>query len=191
MFSSENYEKPVTFMNFTLCIVGKLYWCLPYLRLVQLPSSGGTCMMSLFCRSRVDNLSSSLRRTGSMAPTWLLLIKIVSSVKMRYSTSGKDLNLRKIKQINRIWIRIVLFSAHAAKLFGNENSLYSRCIYGKTFRNMATEEHVNIFKYLLIKWQYDAPQLSESFQLHWQWCQQITSREKSNYIGDISAVRSH
>lgn len=56
---------------------------------------------------------------------------------------------------------------------------------------MATEEHVNIFKYLLIKWQYDAPQLSESFQLHWQWCQQIISREKSNYIGDISAVRSH
>lgn len=88
---------------------GKMYWCFPYLRLVQLPSSGGTCMMSLFCRSSVDNLSSSLSCTGSMAPTWLLLIKIVSRVKMRYRTSGKHLNLRTVKKINRIWTKIKLF----------------------------------------------------------------------------------
>lgn len=65
----------------------------PYLRLVQLPSSGGTCMISLLDRSRVDSLFRIFSRTASMLPTWLLLIKIVSRDEIWYNTSGNNLNL--------------------------------------------------------------------------------------------------
>lgn len=66
-----------------------------HLRLVQLPSSGGTCIISLLDRSRVDRLLRVFIWTGSMPPTWLLLIKMVSRYEMRYSTSGNDLNLKR------------------------------------------------------------------------------------------------
>lgn len=158
-----------------------------YLRLVQLPSSGGTCMMSLFCRSRVDNLSSSFSRTGSMAPTWLLLIKIVSRVKMLYSTSGKLLNLRKIKERNWIWTRIRRFIFSPCLEI---DSLFRTCVLQQEIQEDANWGTFKYFQLLLIKWQDDAPQLGESLQLYWQRRQQIISREKSNYIGD-NAVRSH
>lgn len=65
----------------------------PHLRLVQLPSSGGTCIISLLERSKVDSLFRIFSRTPSMPPTWLLLIKMVSRDEVWYNTSGNDLNL--------------------------------------------------------------------------------------------------
>lgn len=69
-----------------------------YLKFTQLPSSGGICRRSLFWRSNVIRFSIVFNFSGSIDPTWLLLIKIVSSVGMRYRTSGSVLNLLKYEQ---------------------------------------------------------------------------------------------
>ena len=69
-----------------------------YLKFTQLPSSGGICRRSLFWRSNVIRFSIVFIFWGSKDPTWLLLIKIVSSVGIRYRTSGSILNLLEYEQ---------------------------------------------------------------------------------------------
>ena len=62
---------------------------------VQLPSSGGTWLMLLFCRSKVANAPKLCKPAGSMVDTWLSFMNKISSFFNLYAGGGISVNLKQ------------------------------------------------------------------------------------------------
>lgn len=61
---------------------------------VHKPSSGGTCPILLFCRSRVARADKFFTPSASIVSTLLSLANIISSFGKLYNTDGSFVNLK-------------------------------------------------------------------------------------------------
>ena len=78
-----------------------------HLNVSTVPSSGGTCPILLFWRSRVATIGNFFKPATSISPIWLSLAKMFSSLLQVKMTAGSCVNRLKDMVISRMFSMVL------------------------------------------------------------------------------------